>query len=69
VIELVEGFFVDPHAVTVIKAIPDSKCALWVTGQSALDGFVLDYPADEVAEAVADACEPEEVDAESKEED
>ena len=58
-IELVEGFFVDPHAVTVIKAISKSKCALWVTGQSALDGFVLDYPADEVAEAVTDACEPE----------
>lgn len=54
-IELVEGFFVDPEMVTVVKAAGDNKCTLWVTGQGALDGFVLDYPASEVVEHLNDA--------------
>ena len=54
-IELVEGLWLDPWAVTMIKKIEDGKCSLWVTGQSALEGFVLDYDAAEVAEAVNDA--------------
>jgi hypothetical protein len=56
-IELIEGFWCDPFAVTVIKKIDENKCALWTTGQSALEGFVLDYPVEEVAQAVTDACE------------
>lgn len=56
-IELVEGVWIDPFAVTIIKAISENKCALWTTGQSALEGFVFDYPASEVAEAVNDARE------------
>jgi hypothetical protein len=35
-IQLVEGFWVDPHAVTVIKANGKDKCSLWVTGQAHL---------------------------------
>ena len=54
-IELVEGVWLDPWSVTLIKKISDGKCALWTTGQSALEGFVLDYDAGEVAEAVIDA--------------
>ena len=54
-IELLEGFWVDPFSVAVIKAIDESSCSLWVTGQSAMDGFVLSYPAQEVVDAVLDA--------------
>ncbi len=61
-IELLDGFFVNPHAVTVVKAIDEKSCALWVRGQSATDGFVLQYSASEVAEAVTDACEEVEYD-------
>jgi hypothetical protein len=53
-IELVEGFWVEPDKVTVVKAIDKDRCAIWVDGQSALDGFTLDYPADEVVEALND---------------
>jgi hypothetical protein len=56
-IEIVEGVWLDPWSVTYIKRIEDGKCALWTTGQSALEGFVLDYDAGEVAEAVNDARE------------
>ena len=56
-IEILEGVWLNPHSVTVIKAISENKCALWVRGQSAMDGFVFEYPASEVAEAVNDACE------------
>lgn len=54
-VELVEGFWVAPESVTVVKKIDDDRCSLWVRGQSAMDGFVLDYPAEEVVEALHDA--------------
>jgi hypothetical protein len=63
VIELAEGVWIDPWSVTMIKKIDDGKCALWTTGQSALEGFILDYSAEQVAEVVNDArneCEEEE---------
>ena len=56
-IELAEGIWINSEAVTMIKAIDEKSCALWVTGQSALDGFVLEYPAGEVAEVINDALE------------
>lgn len=62
-IELAEGVWIDPWSVTMIKKIDDGKCALWTTGQSALEGFILDYSAEQVAEVVNDArneCEEEE---------
>jgi hypothetical protein len=68
-IELVEGVFVDPYAVTVVKSAGKGKCVFWVTGQSALDGFHLDYDAEEVAEAVSDACSDEGDEEEDQEED
>ena len=65
-IEILEGVWLNPHSVTVIKAISENKCALWVRGQSAMDGFVFEYPASEVAQAIIDACE--EVEYEDEEE-
>lgn len=53
-IELLDGFWVVPANVTVIKRIDEERCALWVVGQSAMDGFVIDYPAEEVVEALHD---------------
>ncbi len=54
-IELVEGFWINPDKVTVIKAINDERCALWVKGQGAMDGFILEYAAEEVVELLHDA--------------
>lgn len=66
-IELVEGFWVDPFQVTVVKALGEKKCALWVYGQSAMDGFVLDYSADDVTRAIIDAREEQEQEADPDE--
>jgi len=53
--QIVEGVWLDPWSVTMIKHTEDAKCSIWTTGQSALEGFVLEYSAEEVAEAVNDA--------------
>lgn len=68
-IELVEGFWVNPDKVTVIKAISDESCALWVKGQGAMDGFVLEYAAEEVVELLHDALYGEDEEVEEEEED
>jgi hypothetical protein len=67
-IELVDGFWINPAKVTVIKANGKDSCTLWVRGQSAMDGFVLDYPADEVVELLHDALYGEEDGTEEEEE-
>ena len=67
-IELVEGFWVDPFQVTVVKSISENKCSLWVYGQSATEGFVLDYPAEEVVQAIIDARVEDEEESDSEEE-
>jgi hypothetical protein len=54
-IEIEDGFFVDPFAVTVVKAAGKKKCVLYVIGQSALDGFVLERNALEAAQEILDA--------------
>ncbi len=56
-IELVEGFWVDPWEVKIVKAINKESCLLYVTGEGAMDGHVLDYPADEVVQAILDERE------------
>lgn len=56
-IEIVEGFYVDPFEVKIVKVINDKSCVLYVTGEGAMDGHVLPYPADEVVQAVIDARE------------
>ena len=54
-IELIEGFWVDPWDVKAIRAINDHSCSMWLTGQNAENGFVLPYEASEVVDAVIDA--------------
>lgn len=54
-IELLEGFWVDPFEVKIVKAIDERSCLLFVTGEGAMDGHVLDYPAEEVVDAVIEA--------------
>ena len=58
--EIVDGVWLDPWSVTMVKKIDDSKCSLWLTGQSALEGHVLDYPAEEVVQAINDLREEDE---------
>jgi len=47
-IELVEGFWVVPDDIKAVKHISTDKCAVWLTGQSATENFVLDCPAEEI---------------------
>ena len=54
-IELVEGFWVDPWEVKIVKAIDDKSCVLYVTGEGNMDGHVLNYPAEEVVDHILDA--------------
>jgi hypothetical protein len=54
-IEIYDGFFVNPWKVTVIKTAGKDKCVLYVSGQSALDGFVVDRDALEVATDIVEA--------------
>ena len=54
-IELLEGFWCDPWDVKAVKIIDENSCSLWLSGQSATDGFVIPYAAQEVVEAVNDA--------------
>ncbi len=56
-IEIYEGFFVNPWKVTVVKAAEKDKCVLYVSGQSALDGFVVDRAALEVATDIVEAMQ------------
>lgn len=59
-IEIYDGFFVNPWKVTVVKAAGEDKCVLYVSGQSALDGFVVDRPALEVATDIVEAMQEDE---------
>jgi len=66
-IQILDELWLDIWAVTAIKKIDEKSCSLWVTGQGAMDGMVLDYPAAEVATAIND--EREKADQEPDEED
>lgn len=69
-IEIVDGFFVNPWKVTVIKAADKDSCVLYVSGQSALEGFVLKKPALEAATDIVEAMqEDEETEEEEDDED
>jgi hypothetical protein len=68
-IEIDDGFFVDPYSVTVVKAGGKKRCVIFVTGQSALDGFVINRPALEVAtDIVEELQENDDEDSEEEEE-
>ncbi len=56
-IEIIEGLWVAPEHVALIKACGDNSCIMYTVGQSALEGHVLEYPADQVAEVINDYFE------------
>jgi hypothetical protein len=59
-IELVEGFYINPKLVAVVKVADEDTCALFTTGQSAVDGgFTLPFSAEEVTQQINDAEDEE----------
>jgi len=57
-IELYEGFFVDPDFVAVVKATSEDECALFTPGQSAVaEGFAIPFSAEDVVEQLNEATE------------
>lgn len=65
-IELADGVFIAPKHVTMIQSISKEQCVVFFVGEGALEGHVIDYPAEEVVEVVNDYVygeeEPEEED-------
>jgi hypothetical protein len=59
-IEIEDGFYIDPWKVAAVKKADKGKCVLYLDGQSALEGFVLARKALEVAEEIVDARNGEE---------
>ena len=55
-VEIDDGYFVNAEAVTVVKAINDKRCSLWVRGQSSMDGFVVERNARELLDEIIAAC-------------
>jgi len=55
VIELVEGMWFNPDKIVAVKAIGKDKCVLWTAGQPSTEGHVLDFPADEVVQAIEES--------------
>jgi hypothetical protein len=53
-IELWDGIYIAPEHVTLIKPSGENQCVVWTVGQSALDGHVLDYPSEQIAQVVND---------------
>ena len=61
-IEIDDGYFVKAEAVVVVKRISKNRCALWVRGQSAQDGFVVERNAEELLEEIVEACSDDDLD-------
>ena len=59
--------------VICVKKINEKKCSLWLCGQSALEGFVVEKSAkeliDEIIEACAEEDEPGDEDKDDQDED
>lgn len=53
-IEIIEGFWIDPDKVSAVKSAGKDKCVLFMDGQTALEGYFLDYPAQEVVQVIED---------------
>lgn len=73
-IELGDGIWIAPEHVTLVKEIDDEQCSLFFVGQSALEGHVIPFPAEDVAGLVnqclgIETDEPEEDDVEEEESD
>ena len=56
-IEVSEGFFVQPEEVAAVKSAGNGKSVLYLKGQSALEGFVIEGEAVDVAERVDEELE------------
>ena len=51
-VELVQGFWCDPFEVKIVKKIDDKSCILYITGEGAMDGHVLEYSAEDVVDVI-----------------
>lgn len=59
-IQIVEGFWCDPEKVSAVKATGEDACALFLDGQSAMDGgFHLEHDAEKIADALNRAWDGE----------
>ena len=67
-IELIEGFWVDVWEVRAVKKIDEGKCSIFLSGMGAMDGFVVDYSAEEVVQAIIDEREKGDDDDEDQDE-
>lgn len=56
-IEIFEGFWCDPFDVKAVKVVTEESCAFWLKGQSAENGFVVDYKAEDLVQQILDARE------------
>jgi hypothetical protein len=68
-IEIEDGFFIFPEKVFAVKAVGEKKCLLYPDGASALDGFLLERNALEVAQEIVDGMAEEEIVEDVEEED
>jgi hypothetical protein len=64
--EIDDGFFVDPWCVMAVKSVGKGQCAIFLKGQTSMEGFLIGKDALEAAtdvlEARRDDEEPEEED-------
>jgi hypothetical protein len=60
-VEVVEGHWIVAEEVISVKRITSKKCSVWLRGQGAEQGFVVDMKAEEFLELICSACaeEPE----------
>lgn len=59
-IEIVDGFWIDVWKARAIRKVDDDTCLLYMAGQGAMDGHLLEFPADEVADLINDEQEKQE---------
>jgi hypothetical protein len=67
-IEIDDGFYVNPFEVSAIKTAGKDKCVLYLSGQSALEGFVIERDALEAATDILEAMNDNDEDEETEEE-
>lgn len=71
-VEIEDGYYIVGESVIAVKAIGKKKCSLWLCGQQAEHGFVVERNAKELVEEIVSACadetEDEEVDEDDTEE-
>lgn len=68
-IEIIEGQWFNPYEIVSVKSIGKDKCILWTTGQPATEGHVIEFPADEVVQAIEDSIDDMESETDEEEAD